>query len=236
MSDNRPAVHVTELRDESELAELYPQLLVSNFPASELDSLAHLSARWRAGALVVLVAQDAAGSALGMAIADVDGPIALLSYLAVSAASRGTGAGGALVAEITRRLVERPGTCAVLAEVARPDAHATDPLHGDPARRLTFYARQGARALNLPYFQPALGPGMDRERGMLLIVLGAEPSCVRGDRFVATAQLRAFIDEYLAESGDRPLEDDAEGRALAEAMREPVELLPLTDYARIPSS
>lgn len=103
---------------------------------------------------------------------------------------------------------------------------------------MTFYARHDARALDLPYFQPSLGPCLDRERGMLLVVLSCTAACVdeHSERFVRVDWLRAFIDEYLAVSDDGELGDDAAGRAVAQALRAPVALVPLEDYRSIPSS
>lgn len=116
-----------------ELDALYEELLVPNFPAEELESRAHLHRRRQDGSLSVLCVRAADGARLGVAIGETFGRITLLSYLAVSASSRGTGAGGVLLEAAASRWLAEPDVEAVLAEVARPDRHTAHPLHGDPA-------------------------------------------------------------------------------------------------------
>lgn len=48
-------------------------------------------------------------------------------------------------------------------------------VHRDHPERLARFVRWGARAIDIPYVQPSLGPGLQRDAGLCLIVLPPVP-------------------------------------------------------------
>ncbi|WP_238146866.1 hypothetical protein [Ornithinimicrobium murale] len=127
----------------------------------------------------------------------------------------------------------------MVAEAERPDRHTGSPEFGDPNARLRFYERHGARALDLPYFQPPIGDG-EPVHGMLLLALHVEGSLISTgsegvDRLPGHGLVADAIDSILGEpapEGDGPAAARLRGAAAAPA----VGLVPLEDYQRVPSS
>jgi GNAT superfamily N-acetyltransferase len=155
----------------------------------------------------------------------LEGRVLLVAYLVVSAVARGAGIGARLLREGTRPPEStRP---LVLAEIEDPRCFAASDA-GDPAARIRFYDRVGARLLPLPYVQPSLRPGSPRVDGLLLISVGATEPDVDGH------VIAAFLDEYygLCE-GHEVLRTDPSYLALRTAALGNEEgrlpLLPLTD-------
>ena len=114
----------------------------------------------------------------------------------------------------------------MLAEVEDPTRHEGSAAHGDPTARLRFYRRMGARILPLPHVQPALRPGGERVRGLLLLALRASGDRLAGVEsdgtwLVPAEPLRAFLEQYFTEAEGRPPDDD-EWRGLADALADPV--------------
>ena len=211
------AVTVVPVTAPVELARVHARLLAPSFPPAELVSTGELTAAVRAGTTEVLVLrEDGEPAAVAVGERSRSAPVVLLSYLAADASRRSAGLGGRLLDAAVERWVQRSGPCVVLAEVEDPAHHRGSAAHGDPAARLRFYARRGARALELPYFQPALRPGVPRVPHLLLVVLHAAPALVEG-----TALQGALVHRFLTElltAAEGSLPGDPEGRALLAAV------------------
>jgi GNAT superfamily N-acetyltransferase len=205
------------------LAQVYRELLVPSFPANEIESEQSIAETLEAGRGSLLIALDNAGEPAGAAFGRwwAASRVQLLSYLAVAARTRGHGLGGRLLRSAVETWSDRYDPCMVLAEIESPHAPMVHEDYGDPRRRLGFYLSAGARVLDLPYFQPGIGGFERRVRGMLLLVLHADPSFTPEEPgHVAGAPLRAFMEAYLEESeGARPQDWDA--MALLKSMDRP---------------
>jgi Acetyltransferase (GNAT) family len=89
----------------------------------------------------------------------------LVTYLVVAPDVRGRGLGRSLF-EGAAAALYADGARAVFGEVNDPR------VHGASAQpRLDRFVRWGARVVDVPYVQPALGPGLSRDQGLCLIVL-----------------------------------------------------------------
>ncbi len=153
--------------------------------------------------------------------------VMMLTYLAVRANVRGQGVGSALLDSLksTWRKFCRPTV--TLAEIEDPRYHKAG-RRGDPMARLRFYDRIGAKLLPLWYFQPSLGRGLARVRGLLLICL--DP----GLEEVSTASLLTFLDEYFALcEGEWVKQRDPEFLALCNQVRAWSEKIPLWPLSRV---
>ncbi|GAA1257605.1 hypothetical protein GCM10009665_54910 [Kitasatospora nipponensis] len=183
----------------AELDAIYEQILLPSFPPDELDDPADLDAAVRSGLTSVWAGFDPAGRPLGAAIGEFEPTrrIVLLAWLAVRPGLRGAGVGGLLLRSALRTWRQEYDPCLVLAEVADPRAHATHDGYGDPAARLAFYRRLGARTLDLPYFQPALGTGRARVDDVLLMALHAHPALAGPDPDTVDGDvLRGYLEDY----------------------------------------
>lgn len=112
-----------------------------------------------------------------------------------------------------------PGVRLVLGEVERPDLFEAHPEHGDPARRLAFYARLGAGALTLPYYQPPSSEGMPRIPGLLLVAL-ATTDATPLPRMLSAEETDA-VRSYLLSAMGAPAEGDVETQAAFAAVDAP---------------
>ncbi|MCC3763941.1 GNAT family N-acetyltransferase [Glycomyces sp. TRM65418] len=195
------------------LAQVYRELLVPAFPANEIESEQRIAETLEAGRGSLFIAVDDGGRPAAAAFGRwwEASRVQLLSYLAVAARTRGHGLGGRLLRHAVEAWRERYDPCMVVAEIESPDAPMVHEDYGDPRRRVAFYQAAGARVLDLPYFQPGIGDPARRVRGMLLLVLHADPSFAPDDPGrVAGAPLRAFMEAYLEESeGAKPHDWDA---------------------------
>ncbi|MEV3938351.1 GNAT family N-acetyltransferase [Glycomyces sp. NPDC049804] len=196
------------------LGQVYREVLVPAFPANELESETGIAETLEAGLGSLLVAVDDAGRPAGAAFGrwSTASRVHMLTYLAVHPATRGHGLGGRLLRDALESWRERYDPCLVVAEIESPNAPAVHEAYGDPRRRLAFYEAAGARVLDLPYFQPGIGGPHLRVKGMLLLVLHADPSFTqqRPDRLAGKA-LRTFMEEYLeASEGRKPADWDAQ--------------------------
>ncbi|GAA2388575.1 hypothetical protein GCM10010420_09960 [Streptomyces glaucosporus] len=221
------------------LARVYDDLLVPSFPADEMETLEWLRTRLAEGTAVVTAAVEADGTPVAAAVGEWDpgSRVLLLSYLTVRPGLRSKGLGSLLLEEVAGAWQERFRPLLTLAEVEHPLAHKADRAYGDPAARLRFYARHGARALDLPYFQPALRPGAGRVHGMLLLVLArAAGGGGREEGTVAPGPVRAFVEDYLLSEGEA--EPDGAVRRLREGLARPggIRLLPLDPPEALPLS
>jgi GNAT superfamily N-acetyltransferase len=120
----------------------------------------------------------------------------LATYMVVAPVARNSGLGKQLLAGAVDEL-HAAGAPAVFGEVNDPR------IHGEAARpRLERFLRWGARILEARYVQPSLGPGLARDRGLLLLALaGSAPLPPE----LAGATLRAFVEElYAITEGNAP--------------------------------
>lgn len=230
-------VQVSDIGLDSPLLDtVYGELLVPAFPPDELITPDELRAGLAAGLhFVSAVVRD--GRPDGAAVAEWSpaGRVLLLAYMSVRGDVRSGGIGSALMAAVRDTWQERVHPLLTLAEIEHPDAHPSDERRGDPAARLRFYARHGARVLDVPYFQPALRPGTSRVPGMVLGLLATAPE-LRGADAVPAGPVRLFMTEYLVETEGKVSDDDPATAALFASMEHPggIALLPMDDPARLP--
>lgn len=203
---------------------LYHEVLVPSFPEDqlvELDELQTIAAD-DAGSVWVAEAED--GTILGGAVAEWDESVrvALLGYLAVRQGLRGGGIGGPLYLAALGSWRERFKPCMILAELDDPEVHVGNEDHGDPAARLRFYTSRGARILDIPYFQPALGPDRARSSGLLLIVLHADPDFAGTcDNTIDAKILRKYLENYQIKYEGKIAANDDQAAALWRALDHP---------------
>lgn len=182
-----------------ELDELYHDVFEPAFHPDELSSLESVRALVEMGHGDCWVTLSADGRVLGGLVGewDPDPGVMLLAWIATRPGRRGTGIGAPMLDAALDSWKTRFDPCIILSEIEDPAHHAADDAHGDPTARLAFYARRGARNLDLPYFQPALGPGRRRVDDLFLIVFhahpkfaGLEPDTVSGEA------IRTYIELY----------------------------------------
>jgi GNAT superfamily N-acetyltransferase len=214
----------------------YYAVLKPAFPADELEDVETLRVRYRVPrprvpGLAVLLAGEPLGGALGEHFAVSN--IVLLDYLAVRADRRGNGLGRELLDRALVSWRELLAPSAIFAEVEDPRGRSAGP-HGDPAARLRFYQRAGGKMLPLRYFQPSIGPGVPRVRGMVLICLDPWRESVPTDSVLA------FLDEYMeAAEGPEVRTADPEYldlRGQVNAWADAVPLWPLSHVSRLPTA
>ena len=119
--------------------------------------------------------------------------VGFVTYMAVAAHARGQGIGERLLRAAVAELYD-DGVSLVLAEVDDPR------LRGNWAR-LRRFQRWGARVVDGRYIQPALGPGLARDRGLLLIAFRTPSSHLD---VVDGVRVRSFIRELytICEGGE----------------------------------
>jgi hypothetical protein len=182
----------------------YATVLAPVFPEDELVSLAELESAIAANrARAYCAVSD--GQPVGVAVFEsyVRGRVALVGYLAVDGSCRDAGIGGSLLEAARRHWMSEFPAELLLVEIEDPRAHETDEVRGDPARRVAFYERFDAAAIEIPYFQPALRRGAARVYGMLLAALPVADG--KAPPAVSAELLGAFLGEYfdVAEGADR---------------------------------
>jgi len=210
------------------LDAVYRDILTPSFPPVELCAVGGMAR----GDNTVTAVVDDDGTPVAAAVGDWSerSRVQLLSYLAVTPAFRGTGIGGRLLTHVLDAWRARYAPCVVVAEIEHPADHAGSEAYGDPTARARFYARHGAVALDVPYFQPALRPADGRYYGMILILL-------HHDGPLSGPALREFMVEYL-EMTEGAVGTDAATTALLSALDPPggVRTVPLDDLDAIPRS
>jgi GNAT superfamily N-acetyltransferase len=220
---------------------VYEELLRPAFPPAELESPDYLRDALLAGRCVISTLVDDEDRPLGAAVGEWDpaSRVLLLAYLAVRRACRSQGVGGLLMDEVGGPWQERFRPDLTLAEVEHPLAHAAHEDFGDPAARLAFYHRHGARALDVPYFQPPLTPGGGRVYGLLLVAVRPFPARAASG-LLDPGPVRAFLSDYPSAAEGPAGPDDADGAAsrMWRAVDRPggIPLLPLDDPAALPLS
>ncbi|MFY1673799.1 GNAT family N-acetyltransferase [Plantactinospora sp. WMMB334] len=214
------------------LRRAYEEILEPSFPPDELETLESLAGRMAAGDPSTFGAVALAdGAPVGVMIADCfpASRVLLLSYLAVHPGQRGGRIGSTLLNDVLPTWRERADAVVSVAEVEDPRFHPAGP-HGDPVKRLRFYARAGFRLLPSPFVQPRVRPGADRVGGMLLLAAAGAETLPR-------QTLRGFVSEYYTDSEEADESvDTAYAGLLARVDREPdpLVLLPPEQYAEVP--
>lgn len=212
------------------LRAVHRSLMAPSFRPGELVSEDDLIAQFDRGAQAVL-AHDQDGPMLGAAIIEHYGGAVLLEYLVTAPEARGQGVGSGLMSAVLSGW--GASATVLLAEFDRPDVQPVHPVHGDPTARLRFYARFGALALDLPYFQPPVAAGADREHGMLLAVFDQDGAI--SDRGALDARQQSAVRHYLDEILESA--DDPDARRLrAAAARDRLRALELDRYPEIARS
>lgn len=214
------------------LQRAFDVVLRPSFTEAELPSVdalhpGHLSGHDQ----TVIIATDADGPA-GVAVYSraADAPVGILNYLATRPGERGRGLGGRLLTRL-QESARATSVQVVLGEVHDPRWYdEADDEH--PEARLRFYGRHGALALDRPWIQPSLAPGVDRVRHMLLLAVVHRPSLVEDG--VPTQWLFEWAEDYFgAEEGRVP--DDAEYLELVARLStgSTAELLPVDEIDEI---
>lgn len=210
------------------LPAVYRDLLAPSFPPEELVTEALLAAGLDEGVLRLhVVGPDAQPVAAAVAESMHPSQAVLLAYLATKESSRGTGLGSRLLAAWLQDVVDTSDPSFVLAEVEHPGHHRGSAHHGDPAARLRFYARHGARIVDVPYVQGPVGPGQPPVFGLLLLALHvrADQLDPDGEHLLPTGELASALS---GGHGPRPGHEERMVRAAQGRVR----LLPVEEYAR----
>jgi len=237
-SAGRADLAIEELNPDSDSAvtDFYERVLVPHFRAAELVSSEDFSVSLKEGGTRALVARTGEGSIAGGAVGDLfsRSRVLLLSYLAVPAEGRGMGTGGLLMKALTDLWGRQVNPSLFVMEVEDPRHYGSDRSLGDPEARVRFYERLGARTVPVPYFQPALGPGYQRVRHLLLMVFGGAEA-PPGTRRLDGKTVELFLTEYIEASEGPVRSDDTEAQRLLAACRSPGGL-PLLRIQDLPAS
>jgi GNAT superfamily N-acetyltransferase len=223
-SAGRADLTIEELNPDSDSAvtDFYEHVLAPHFRAAELVSSDEFSASLKNGGTRALLARTGEGVIAGGAVGDwfSRSRVLLLSYLAVPAEGRGMGTGTLLMKALTDLWGTQLNPSLFVMEVEDPRHYDSDGSLGDPEARVRFYERLGARAVPVPYFQPALRPGRPRVRHLVLMVFGGAEA-PPGTRRLDGSTLELFLTEYL-ESSEGPVRaDDTEAQRMLAACRDP---------------
>lgn len=226
-------IEIRATSDPALMRTAHRRLLVGSFRDGELMGEDDFVAQFAAG-VTAFLAVDHEERMLGLAVCEPVGAALLLQYLVASPAVRGRGVGTALLRAVIDGARDRDGVAVLLAEFDRPDVQVSHPLHGDPERRLGFYGRYGALALELPYFQPPIAEGAPREHGMLLAVFDGDGT-VSGRGRLTPAQSDAVLG-YIEASLDGAADPDAQRLREAADDSLGIRVRPLADYRGVPRS
>lgn len=206
--------------DRGQLEWFYEDVLTPSFPSAELISRDEFlgSVADPSGGTCTMLAVDGSGEVIGGIVGEwfADCRVLLDSYLAVKPGRRGGGIGRRLIEESISRWSSRFVPLLIVGEVEDPRFHPAT-VYGDPVARLRFYADLGGTILSVPYFQPALREDLDRVRNLFLMVFASDMSC-RSDSGVDSRVVRAFLEANLCACEESIDPDDAEVRALWEAV------------------
>ena len=107
------------------------------------------------------------------------------------------------------------------------------PRHGDPLSRLRFYDRFDALIIDVPYYQPALAPGLQPVYGLLLLALYVRPDLINPARTCSDPpeNLLFALRSLLYADGDP--DEAAAAKLLAAASVCRVRLVPTSEYAQV---
>ena len=215
------------------VANVYETILRPSFSRDELPDdgpLGGLDGSGNCVLSVVVEEGEPVAAALTEYAPGVD--IDLLGYLAARPGDRSRGLGTVLLDHLASRWRQRSVSLA-LAELHDPRAWPETPSER-AAARIRFYARWGCDVLDVPWVQPALGPGCDRVADMLLAVLWRLPG---GTDEVAAAPVAAWTEEYyLATEGpaDAASPDPQHDALVKRLTTTPtIGIRPLADYEQV---
>jgi GNAT superfamily N-acetyltransferase len=225
--------------DHQELLEqVYREVLIPSFRPDELFPLNELRLQFSENPPTrdLAAAVDDSGMVLGAALGEwaPDSRVYLLLYLAVRPGLRSGGVGTRLMQYLPMWWRQR-GALLSLAEVDDPRRYEVSSI-GDPAARLVFYERFGARLLDLPYFQPRLSPSGNRGHGMLLLTLDVQPEAlVDGQTAVIRGDLlTGFLRHYFDNAEGTEHDDPERARLFARASAKPgVRLVPVGQHTEV---
>jgi GNAT superfamily N-acetyltransferase len=222
--------------DDKTLVRLYRELLVPNFCSDQLATEEAFVVDQRSEGSRTILAWDSKGDLVGGLTGHYYATrgVYLLGYLAVSPLFRGKGIGSALLSYGLDRWSQELAPTLMLGEVEDPRQH-NNTRFGDPQRRFNLYRRFGARALQLPYFQPALRTGGARVRGLLLMVFAARADAYASPTTITGQLLDCFLRQYVLECEGHLPENDAALRLLLSCCR-PTHGVPLLPLGALPSA
>lgn len=214
-SADRPAeATIVQLTESGpKIDEFYHTVLEPSFHPDELCGLHHLQARVDRGAGDVWVALSPQGEVLAGLVGEWEPEVSIMlaAWIATRPGLRGRGLGGPLLDTALASWKARFDPCFVLAEIENPAHYTGDEAHGDPAARVAFYLRHGARKLDLPYFQPALGEAKQRVDNLYLMLLHAHPNFAGEEpNTLGGKELLEYMEAYLLGcEGKEPTDDQA---------------------------
>ena len=146
----------------------------------------------------------------------------IVTYVVVAPQTRGGGLGKTLRSGAIRTLYSE-GARAVFGEANDPRAPHSYETPETSWKRLLGFQRGGSRVCDIKYVQPSLGPGLERDRGLVLVRhAGDAPPLTE----MPGAIVREFITEFyeITEEG-RPV--DAELRGILDGVPDTVRLIEL---------
>ncbi len=198
---------------------LVRELLEKSFGPEELGEPEDLIAQLQSGQFLTFSAWEGV-LPLGAAIVwPATSEVTLLSWLAVSARTRGHGVGSQLFRQAISYLETNTRPLLILGEIEDPQLHTASAEHGDPQRRWAFYQRLGAKHLDFPFVMPRLAPNVPVGEDMWLLSFGgrahagieASTGNLAGQGLARP--LKEFLKIYLEDSGENR---NADGKYRAE--------------------
>jgi GNAT superfamily N-acetyltransferase len=177
------------------LQSLYDEVLVKSFSRNDLGA-----PWWKVDTDTLtqsLLALDSSGDVIGGAVSELfpHSRVRLLYWLAIRPELRGQGIGTLLMNHVAQSWYGQPGQKMVVGEIDDPRYWSGDSQ--DPLLRLKFYHRLGVRALDRPYFVPAVGPGYVSAYHVFLVSFDATAPAILPNGRVDGIVVRTFINEYL---------------------------------------
>jgi GNAT superfamily N-acetyltransferase len=218
-------VVLRDLRGEADaglLRRLHREVLAPSFPPEELESPEALVDGLRSGRVRASVALAEAGEPLGGLLQERYGDVVLLAYLAVAPGARDAGIGTGLLDRARAAWSATPDVRLVVAEVH------------DSAARLRFFARAGARTLDVPFVQPGIGPGAPRVPGFRLLALHVDDGLTDGGG-IPSDLLAGFVRRYYEAAEGVTPPYDAELSELLERIQRRPRVLIVSEPRRSPS-
>ena len=189
------------LESPEELTDFYKSVLMPSFPQSELVDLDEFLDSCSSGFVHVIGAmQDEEIIAGAVGTTPTQEGVMLLLYLALKPGLRGGGVGGGLLEHAITVWRELFNPTIIMAEVEHPTFHNSSDNHGDPAARLRFYARHGAKILDIPYFQPAIREDEPPVPALMLVTLWVAPQAFVDEDQIAAWPLRGALRRELVEA------------------------------------
>jgi GNAT superfamily N-acetyltransferase len=220
------------------LLRFYREILVPNFRPDEMFAEDMFMTAQSSEAVRTILAWDNKNNLVGGLTGHWYSVcrVFLVDYLVVHPEFRDRGIGSTLLRHGSERWSRELAPVLILGEVEDPRRYS-DTGFGDPSLRFRFYCRLGARVLQLPYFQPALGPSGSRVRGLLLMVFLAQPDAYTGFTTIAGEPLDCFIRQYVTEYEGCLEKEDTELQRLLTPCRitDGVPLLPVGALPDAPS-